>query len=69
MRECTVLRLVGIEVKFRASPILWFQLVWGLRACGQQFSSAGGLLLASCENNLGICVIPLSIPFRELGVQ
>ena len=38
----TVLRLVGIKVKFQTSPVFWFQLVWGLHACSQQFSS--GLL-------------------------
>ena len=40
---CTVLRLVGIKVKSQASPVFWFQMIWGLSACGQQFSSGGGL--------------------------
>ena len=42
--SCTVLRLVGIKVKFQASPTFWFQPVQGLCSCGQQFSSGGGLL-------------------------
>ena len=65
---CTILGLVGVKVKFRASPIFWFQPVWGLRAWGQQFSAGvgGGCL---CKNNLGVCVRPLSISFRELGVS
>ena len=37
-----------------------------LRACGRQFSSGGS---ASCKNNLGMWVRPLSISFRELGVR
>ena len=38
-----VLGLVGIKVKFPASPIC-FQPVCGLCAYGQQFSSGGGQL-------------------------
>ena len=38
------LRLVGIKVKFCASPIFWSQPVRGLHAYGQKFSSGGGLL-------------------------
>ena len=38
------IRLVGIKVKFQASSTLWFQLVQGLCACGQQFSADGDLL-------------------------
>ena len=34
------LRLLGVRVKFRESPI-WFQVVWGLHACGQQLSRGG----------------------------
>ena len=59
--------MVGIKVKFQASLTFWFQPVQGLCSCGQQFSSGGGS--AFCLNNLGMCVIPLSIFLRELGVQ
>ena len=41
--SCTILRLVGIKVKFQTSST-WFQPVQGLCACGQQFSSGGSLL-------------------------
>ena len=37
--SCAILGLVGIKTKFQASPNFW-----GLCACGQQFSSSGGLL-------------------------
>ena len=42
---CSVLGLVGMEVKFGASSTFRFHAVWGLCACSQQFSS-GGLLPA-----------------------
>ena len=35
----TVLGLIGITVRFQASSAFWFQPVWGLCACDQQFSS------------------------------
>ena len=38
----TVLKSVGLKVKFQAS-LIWFQPVCGLCACGQQFLSGGGL--------------------------
>ena len=41
---CSVLGLVDIKVKFWASPIFWFQLVWGLRACGHKFLPGGDLI-------------------------
>ena len=59
IRLWTVLGLVGIKVKFQASSGFWFQLVEGLCSCGQQFSSGEGS--ASCKNDLGMCVRPLSI--------
>ena len=54
-------------MKFEASPILQFQPVCGGCAQSKQFPSGGDLPLASCRNNLGICVRPLSISYRELG--
>ena len=54
-------RMVGIKMKFQASLILWFQPV-----LGQLFSSDGCLL--SVKTALKICVRPLSITFRDLGV-
>ena len=62
MSLCPGLRFAGVKVKFRASSTIWFQQVWGPHACSQQFSSA------SCKNNLGMCVRPLSVSFRELAV-
>lgn len=41
---CTVLGLVGMKVKFRASSTFCFQPVQDLCSCGQQFLSGGGLL-------------------------
>ena len=42
--SCTILRSVGIKVKFQASSTFWFQ-VQGLYSCDQHFSSGvGGLL-------------------------
>ena len=40
----SVLELVDIKVKFWASPIFWFQLVWGLCACGHKFLPGGDLI-------------------------
>ena len=42
--SCTIPGLVGIKLKFQASPIFWLQPVWGLHACDQQFSSGRSLL-------------------------
>lgn len=39
-----VFRLVGIKVKFQASSAFWFQPVWDLCSCSQQFSYGGFLL-------------------------
>ena len=39
-----VLGLVGIMMTFQGSPTFGFWPVWGLHACGHQFSSGGGLL-------------------------
>ena len=41
---CTIFRCAGIKVNFQASSAFWFQPVWDLYACGQQFSSGGGLI-------------------------
>lgn len=60
----TVLRLLGIKVQFQASSTFCVQPVSGLCSCGQQFSS-GGLLPIETR----MCGRPLSISFRELGVQ
>ena len=61
----TVLRLLGIKVQFQASSTFCVQPVSGLCSCGQQFSSGGGLLPIETR----LCGRPLSISFRELGVQ
>ena len=52
--------LVGIKVKFQASSTFWFQPVWGLHACSQQFSSGGDLCPA--KKILGMSVRSLGFP-------
>ena len=57
----TILGLLGIQVKFRASPAFWFPPVWGLGAWGRQFPSDGVCSFhltgsASCQSSLGMRV-------------
>ena len=63
LSSCTVLILIGIKVKFPASPVFSFNPVGGLHAYGQQFSSGG--VLISAKRGLS----QTFISFMELGVE
>ena len=61
---CTILGLVGIKVKFQAYQSSGFKQSMFLQSA--VFIWRGS---ASCKNNSEMCVRPLSISYRELGVQ